>query len=332
MAAPSKYVIGYGLLSKLEASYNAGGALSTSTDGVILEELAQLKISYANDGARPAAPGTAGYQQRVAPSGGFADLTAKVAPKGSGSAYSASVTPNIHSLLRACGFDGTLVTTGGSESWTYTPTPLPSGGFGSDVQSLYARGQLYPLTGMIGDVTFDVTGPAVPVATFAMKGLIAPNLISEVTLPAITYPALGFDAPKAVSLGLNLFGVSTFVVRKATFKMNRLVNPRLDVNATGHAGFAPGRRTPQLDVEIETPLFSASNLFVAFNAATVASTWSLGTFGAAQYNRYAVSGPKAQLMAPPEETSDGEVSITKLSLQLNPSTWGASDEVSWLFN
>jgi hypothetical protein len=329
MPAPSKFVIGYGLLAKLEASYNAGGSPSTATDGVLLEELAQLKFSYANDGARPAPPGTAGYQTRVRPSGRAVELTAKVAPKGAGAAYSASVLPNVHALLRASGMDAVINTTGGSESVTYTPTPLPSAGYGSDVMSFYGRQQLYLLQGMLGDWSLELAGPTVPVLTLAMKGL-APTQFSDSALPAITYPALSIDPPKATSIAF-VYGSVTPVVRRVSLKLARAINPRLDINAGGHVGFAPGRRTPQLDVEVETAaLAGAADWWNDFDTALGAAISF--TVGSVQYNKYSITCAKAQLMQPPEESNDGEVSITKLSFQLNPSALNASDEISWVFN
>src|SRR4051812_21177752 len=123
----AKSIVIHGMTCLVEASYNAGGSPATSTDGVQLAELPQLVPDWANDGARAMPPGTTGYQRRVGASGRFATASFKAEPKGAGAAYSASVTPNIHKLLRAAGFDAAVTVTGGSEKWTYTPTPGPVG-------------------------------------------------------------------------------------------------------------------------------------------------------------------------------------------------------------
>src|SRR4051812_18130209 len=131
-------IVVYGLTALIEASYNAGGAPSTATDGIQLAELPELVPSYAQDGSRASPPATTGSQRRVPPTGKTAALTAKLEPKGAGAAYSASVVPNFHTLLRMAGFDGVGSFTGGSEKWTYTPTPGPTG-YGSGVINAYAR-------------------------------------------------------------------------------------------------------------------------------------------------------------------------------------------------
>lgn len=327
MPAPTKIVKGYGLLSKLEASYNAGGSPSTSTDGILLEELATLKITPANDGARPGPPGTGGYQKRVVPSGHFADISAKFAPKGAGAAYSASVVPNIHTLLRSSLMNGAVTTTAGSEKWEYTPCAITDT-LASLVQSFYARGQLYAPQGILGDWTLTIDGPSVPMLDWHGMGLM-PTLPTDITLPSITYPLASVDPPKATNIAFT-YGAFTPVLRKLSLKWGRRLAPRLDVNSGGHAGFWGVTRTPQLDVEFETPAAATSDWFGAFSTANQ-TTWTL-TVGSVQYNKYTIFGPAAQPMAFPEESADGDVSITKVSLQLNPSAIGANDELTWRFN
>src|SRR5581483_7647925 len=141
-----------GLTGKLEASYGAGGAPSASTDGIQLAETPQITIGYGYNGDRPAPPGTMGYQRRAQPNGRTASVPFKAEVKGAGAAYSSSVVPSIHTLLRICGFDAAVTTTVGAEKWVYTPTPGPVG-YGSGVFNAYARGELYPLTGAYADWT-----------------------------------------------------------------------------------------------------------------------------------------------------------------------------------
>lgn len=327
MAAPTKIVKGYGLLSKLEGSYNSGGSPSTSTDGIVLEELATLKLTPANDGTRPPPPGTGGYQKRVPPSGFVADLSAKFAPKGSGAAYSASVFSNIHTLLRASLMNAAVTTTGGLEKWEFTPcaiTDVPA----SLVHSVYGRGQLYLPQGVLGDWTLTLNGPDVPVFEYHGMGLM-PALPTDVTLPSITYPLASVDPPKATNIAFT-YGAFTPVLKKLTLKWGRKPNPRLDINVGGHAGFWGVTRTPQIDLEFETPAAATFDAFNTFSGAGSAA-WTL-TVGSIQYNRYTIFGPAAQLLGFPDEAADGDVSITKVSLQLNPSAFGLNDELTWRFN
>lgn len=328
--APTKVIKGFGLTSKLEASYNAGGSLSPSTDGVQMEELATFKITPANDGSRPTPPGGLGSQRRVAPSAFTGDLTCKVAPKGAGAAYSASVVPNIHTLLRSCGFDGAVTTTGGSEKWEYTPI-APGSTVASLVQGIYGRGQLYPFQGVLGDFTLTIPAGGIPIFEYHGMGIAAQP--TDVTLPMITYPNLGQDPPKATNIGFQINSVPfAFVIREVRIKWGRKVSPRLDANAAGvHAGLWGQSRTPTMEIDVETPASSLMDLWQMFTAAPGQFGWQL-TIGTAQYNKYVILGPTAQQMALPDEKADGEVSISTLPLQLNPSAVSANDEMLIRFN
>jgi hypothetical protein len=332
MPAPTKFATIYGLALKLESSYNNGGAPSLSTDGVQLEELFDYQPQYANDGARAAPPGMLGYQRRVAPSGRYGEPKFKVAPKGFAAAYSASNTPNVHVPLKICGLDGAVTVTGGLEKWVYTPT-VGLTGYASGSGYLYGHGELYAVQGLLGDFTLNVAVGEIPTLDFALKG-VQPADVTDVSLPAITYPTLGTDPPKATGLTLSILGIATFSVRKATLKWGRAVGPRLDANVSGgHAGFAPGRRTPSLDITIENPALSVLDLYGAFRDAYNNAIWQF-TVGTVQYNRHKWSGPAAQLMAPPKlsvESSSG-ISLADLSLQLNPTTIIASDDLTVTFD
>jgi hypothetical protein len=333
MPAPTKFVFGYALLAKLEASYNAGGSLAAATDAVLLEEHIRFKPSqYANDGARPAPPGTVGYQRRTVPSGRFAPFPAKVAPKGAGAAYSASVVPTGHALLRASGLDGAVTTTGGLEKWDYTPSPIIGGGYGSNVIEIYGRGQKYPFTGVLGDWTFGFKAGEIPALNFAMQGL--QGAVSDVaysTLSTLAYPNSAQDPPKAVNVGFTWNGIASSIIRELTIKYGRKIGARLDANVGGHAGFGPGSRTPTMEITIEAPALATADYFNAFDTA-VGGAWTF-TIGTVQYNRYTILGPLAQLMAAPEEDEDAEgVSLLKLAFQLNPSSILQNDELTWRYN
>lgn len=337
MPAPQKLNTIYALLAKLEASYNAGGAPSPTTDGILLEERPKLTLAYANDGARPATGLTLGHQRRAKPTGRTGSFPVKHAAKGAGAAYSASVWPSLHVLLRAAGFDAAVDTTLGAEKYTYTPTPGPTG-YASASLSAYLRGELVPLTGVLADLTsWAFQGPHVPVFEFALQGLV--GAISDAGVPAITYPGLALDAPRAVNVTFTLGNLTQAVVRSATLKLGRKLTPRLDVNsAAGHAGFAPGERAPTLEVVYETPALATT----PFTAAATIDPYQLydaGTpvacslaIGGTQYDKYHWAFPAAQIEKAPEEADDGPVACTKLSLQLNPSTIAANDDLSIIFD
>jgi hypothetical protein len=325
MAAPAKLITIYGLLGKTEASYGVGGSLAAATDGLLAEELPKFTPGYANDGLRAAPPSNLGYQPKVAPSGKFVDpFPFKHAPKLPGNAYSASNFWTAHNPLRWCGFDGAVTTTGGLEKWVYTPTPGPTG-YASGVMSGYARGELWPITGVLGDFTWGFKGPEVPVFDFTFKGLL--GNYTDVAVPSITYPFNGQNALKSVNVALSLFGVTQVAVREATLKLGRTLQPRLDVMTSGHLGFVPLRRTPTLEVLVETPAIATQDFYAAWEAAQNGA-WSLGINQGTQYNRYKFSGSAAQLMSAPKLEDDGAIALTRLTLQLVPTLLTNNDDLT----
>jgi hypothetical protein len=330
----TKLITIFGCTGKLESSYNAGGTPSTSTDGILLEELPKLALSYANDGMRPPPPATSGAQRRVTPSARIASVPLTVAAKGGVSAYSGSVSPNISALLQMAGFAATLTVTGGSESVVYKPAAGATG-FSSGVLNLYARQQLYRLTGVYADLEIDADGPVVPQWKFGLQGLA--GAIDDNSVPSITYQNLGVDPPKATNIGFTLGNLTGAVVRKFGYKHNRQLGPRLNINAGGHAGFSPGSRSPTLVVTVETAAFATT----PFTGVSTIDPWRLrdaGTelacslqVGSVQYNRWKLATSKAQVVDV-QENEDGPTSLTDLTLQFNPSDLTQSDDVQITFD
>jgi hypothetical protein len=294
-------------------------------------------LGYANDGARSMPPGTTGYQRKVGASGRTGSTTFKAEPKGAGAAYSSSVTPNIHKLLRAAGFDAAVTLTGGSEKWVYTFSPGPVG-YASLVANLYARGELYPLQGIYSDFLIGADGPVVPIAEFAVQGLLG-AISDSITPPSIAYPLATVDPPKAanITFAYGNYAVNA-IVRKWQIKAGREISPRMNQNAGGHAGFSIGRRTPQLEVTYETPALVGSP-FHSSAGIDPYQLFDLGTplafslqVGSVQYDRHKWTGPAAQIMAPPTLDADGPTALTTLTLQLNPSAINANDELTGTFD
>lgn len=323
-----------GLAGIVEASYNAGGTITPATDGIQLAESFDLQLAYGNDGSRVAPPGTLGYQKRVAPIGATASATLKIEPKGSGSAYSASVKPVGHVLRRLAGWEAAVTTTGGAEKWVYTPSTDPAS-VGSGALDLYAYGEKFPLTGVLADWTLGADGPVVPLEEFAIQGLL--GSVDDVAVPGtLAYPYPTLLPPLSAGAGLFTLGLFTAaVLRKWQIKMGRSISPLLNQNtAAGHAGFRSGRRTFQLEVTFESPAKATTPYHAAstidskrlYDAGTEVS-WSIVN-GSAQYNKRTLSGPKAQIMAPPKSAADGDTVVTTLTLQLNPTTLGSNDEVT----
>jgi hypothetical protein len=329
-----------GLTGKLEASYGAGGSPSNATDRILLEEPAEPSLEYAYDGARQPAPAMFGYLRRATPIGRGGSVAFKVAAKGAGAAYGASVLPNIHNLLRMAGFDAAIVTTGGSETVTYTPSLSPTLGgaaLASGVFNCYARAQVFPITAAYLDLAITADAPHHPVWEFSLKGLI--GAIADTVVPSITYPTLTLDPPKSANVAFTLGNFTGAVLRSWSLKLGRQIGMRMNHNAAGgHGGFVVGRRTPVLEVLLEASSLQAT----PFHAATAIDPYNLYDaatqldcslqIGSVQYNKWKFTAGKVQIMAPPTEENEDGAALWRLQLQCNPATISASDDLTFLFN
>jgi hypothetical protein len=231
-----------------------------------------------------------------------------------------------------------VTTTGGAEKWVYTPTPGPAG-YGSGVFNAYARGELYPLIAAYADWTLMGDSNGIVYLTATVQAILG-AITDQITPPAITYALAAIIPPTAV--GASMFSLGNFtnaILQKWTLKGGRKITARLNQNsAGGHAGYAIGNRAPTLDVTYETPALTTTPFHAAsaidpynlYDAATqVAASIKVG---AAQYNKSTWAAPAAQIMSPPQTTDNGDVVVTNLSLQLNPSAANANDELTVTFD
>lgn len=313
-----KLVTLYGLTGKTEASYKAGGALAL-TDGILLAEPANMTIDFVHDGARAPNPGNSGQARRAKPSGASGAFAAKIEAAGAGATYSASVLAQVlHTLMRISGHGATLDSTAGAQKYTFAPV---SSGFASGVLNAYARGQLYPLTGAYADFSFSFDGPGFLMMEFAVQGLI--GAVSDVSVPAITYPNHAVP-PKCENIALSIGGTS-FVVRKGSFKANRKISPRADVNAAGHAGFTLGTRAPTLELTVEAKALATFNPYTLRENGTVQAVTF--TVGGTQFNRLVFTASQAQITGVTEE-ADEDTALWTLAFALSTSGPAAEDDYS----
>ena len=319
----------FGARAKIETTYNTSSS-PANTDAILLSELPDLKVGYANDGARPMPPGTMGTQLRAAPSGRTGETTLKFEPRGAAAAYSASVLPNIHPIMRACGFDAVVVTTSGLETVTYTPTPGPTG-FASVSADLFARAQQYSLTGVFGDLTIGAVGPVVPTVEVAIKGVLASITDVALTGSLLSYGTLGsIIPPKAINVAFTVNGVSTLKLKSWQYKLNRAMGVRLNQNAGGHAGWSIGSRGPTFEFEVENPALSTIDFHTLRDAGTqFAIALTLGTV---QYNKWGFSTPSTCQILDVSDAAEDPTATVKVKCQINPSALGSNDDGTFLFN
>lgn len=343
MPAPAKLLHVLGLLAKEESTYGTAIALATTSDGVQLQYsdnfiAAPFTIDYAFDGDLGPAVATLGNIKRVAPSGRSikGDLPTRARP--AGAAYSASVVPSIHKLLKSAGFDAAATTTTSSEKWTYTPT-APGATFTSLTEELYTRGEKWPVVGVVSDLKIEFANPAPPIWTFMQQGILS-AMPSDVTAPTITYPLQTVSPPLASSVALTLgnFTSANAVVMSGSFELRRTVHPRVALsNSAAHLGFMPGDRSPIMKVVLEataltTTPYTAAAAFDPYNLRDSGQNLAVTlAFGTTQYNRYSISMPQAQVIDVVPQ-NNGPIATVELTLAPYVTSVTASDDVTITFD
>lgn len=328
--ASEKQVTLFGLLGDVEPSYGTGtpGTLSPATDGILLMEPAILTPDYIDDGERGLQPGAAGQMIRSFKSGLFSEFTPRVAMRGAGVAYSASVVPpDLHTFLLISGHQGTVDTTPASEKWTYVPESGPTG-FDSGFFRGYSRGQAYDMLGGYGSMMFHAEDVSAMFFEPTVTGFM--TLPTDVALPAITYVNAALKPPKFINVALNLNGVSSgWKVRSFSFTQNRELSPRADGSGAGHSGYTPGRRTPTIELVVEARALSTFNLFsLADQSTTMLLTF---TCGSAQYNRMTFTANNFQITEA-EDDEDGATALWSITGICAASTPIANDDYEIVFD
>jgi hypothetical protein len=319
----------FGAMVKEEASYGVGATFSLAQDGVLLRGPATLARAFVSAGERGPSPSGMGLLKRAQPMGKTGTVALEVEYAGGGAAYSASVKPNFHRLMRAAGYTATLDSTGASESYTYAPetwdgTVPPS--FTSIAAELYARGEKVVLAGAYADLALSAEAGAMPIATFNLSGI--PGDASDTALPAIVYPSV--IPPKVETFSFQLGTYTAAKVRSVEFALNRTIAER------SIYGYAVGRRAPTLTVTMEAPIFDTSSPWhtatelhpVKLMEAATALSLSL-TMGVTQYNRLTLNAPAA-IITNVEESEEDPVALTTLTIELAQSDAQTGDDHEWV--
>lgn len=341
MPAVAKTINVLGAIGKLETTYGTAVSLAT-TDAILLNYPdrnvgAPITVEYSYDGNVGPSPGNLGSLAQAQPGGKSYRGDLPVRLKGAGAAYTASVVPALaHLMLPISGFDaGTLST---STSWTYAPFAAASP-YKSATMTMYARGETYPMKGVVANWAYTFDNPGPPTHTFSIFGMQS-SVITDVTLPSLTYPNLSVEPPNANGIVFSWGSFTTnAVVYSGSFNMNRTVEPRVALTSgTGHEGFIPGGYTPELTLVVEatafaggaTPTSAGYDPFLVYEAATKLAL-SI-RFGSTQFNRWTHSFTNMQIAKPPVPTAVGRAACYQLVLRPSASTPIAQDEMSVLFD
>lgn len=305
MPVPAKLVTLLGLLGKEEATYGTAIALTSTSDGLLMQFTdrnigAPASIEYAFDGDLGPSVASGATTKRAAPAGRSFRAQLPFRAKGAGSAYAAATVPNVHKILKASGFDAAVTTTTGSEKWTYTPTPEGTT-YTSLTLNAYARGELWAASGVVGNLSINFDNQAPPVWTFDARGIA--SVPTDSSVPTITYPSFSTIPPLASSATVVIGSFTTnAVVLGGSFTYNRGIdNPRVPISGN-HLGFVPSGRGPRLTFTVEatafvgSPYHTSAGLDPTLLREAATSIAVSVQFGSTQYNRYKIELPTAQLV------------------------------------
>jgi len=350
MTAP-KTLVQWGYAAKIESTYGTINAPGVG-DGVLLKAVPQVDIPHwLNDGNRGVTPGGAG-RQNAPKSGRWGGYKAIMEGIGFGAAYSAGNKPHGDSLIQSAGFTSTGAFTGGQENYLYNPATQPTA-LTSVTSDVNLSGQLYRLYGAYSDLNIVAAGPVIPDWNFDIVGIM--DFVTDAAIPVYTsYPAMANLPMKADAITATIGLYTAARVKSFNLKINRnFKNPRVNLaNATtfGHAGFTPGYRNVQLEMVIERETETVAS---PWNAASTLNPYRLAeeanpvllklSVGSVQYKRWHIftgngltagaPNPAAQaILADVKDTAEGPTATWTLTFDLFASTYGASDDVSILFN
>jgi len=341
MAAPAKLVQIMGFLGKEEATYGTAIAVTTTADGIQLQyenrDYPWASIEYAFDGDLGPSVGNLGTVLRAAQGGQSVKFEAVTRAKGAGAAYSATVVPSIHRLLKAAGFDAASVTTASSEKWTYTPTG-PGTTYTSLTTELYGRGEKFPCVGMISDWSFDFTNQAPPIHKFTLSGLLN-SAVVDVATPTITYPLTSIQAPLAQNVSLTLGSLTTnAVILSGSFTLGREILARSVLSGTaGHLGFIPRGIMPDVKVVLEATAlvgspYTGASAFDPYLLQSTGQNFAFTVqFGATQYFRWKLVSAQAQVTAAAPTVVNG-IACWELTIRPYTSTPVANDAFTIVFD
>ncbi len=339
---PAKLLHVIGLLAKEESTYATAVSLTTTADGVQLQYAdrnigAPMEIGYDFDGDMGPSVSALGKVLGVSPSGRSVsgDLPTRARP--GGAAYSATVVPSLHRLLKAAGFDAALTTGAGVEKWTYTPTPAATTPT-SLTMGLYTRGELWSALGALCNLKIDFANPAPPIWTFPTSAILS-SLPSDAAAPSITYPLQSVQPPLASSISLVLGSLSAnAVVRSGSYDLQRQMSPRVAISgAGGHLGFVGGDRMPILKVTLEATAlvgspYTSSTAFDPYQLRESAQSIAASVqFGSTQYFRYKLAFAQCQVIEA-KPSNDGAVATVDLTLRAYNSTASSNDDMSITFD
>lgn len=336
----SKQLILLGMMGKLEGAYAGGGALSATTDGILMRQAAEAQRSYRTSGARPFQVASGGPGRRVRPGGRIITFPLSMEFRGRQAAYSGTDTlpDGLHTMMLVSGHTAAF-NAAPTPQWLFTPTSGPT--WSSLVAEGYSRGQKWPMIGGYADFGFEVdVANDATFWDFPISAMLSAEA-TDVAAPSITW----YDGsklppePAGVTVTMGLFTAG--VVSRITGRKNQNIFPRGAITAAGRlAGFGMGRaRRFEVVVEFEALALTTAD---PWSAAGTINPYELQNTAkgvlleftvnpSVQYNRWKFSAPQAYCTNV-EEIGNEAAALWRATFECAVSNPGANDDYTVLVN
>ncbi|MDH4100605.1 MAG: hypothetical protein OEV28_08515 [Nitrospirota bacterium] len=277
-----------------------GGILALNVKVDVDIKMLPRNVTKASLGKRADVPGSR-----------LARITFRAEMKGPGSAYSTTVKPALSPYLRGCGYAETVDATPGTEKTTYVPA---STGAPSLTIWSYEDGVIKKLIGCRGNVKFSTEAGGIVYADFDFIGvwdglvdgaMLAPTF-EGTTPPVFLNGSFTIDSYAAIIKGFNIDRANKLYLRESA-------------NASsGYLSAVITDRDFNGSIDPEMVLKATYDWYGKWQAGTPGAL-SIGYVGATQYNKFKITGPKAQYRKVSDADREGQT-VADTAFQLAENT------------
>jgi hypothetical protein len=304
--------------ARAETTYGVYKTVTFATNGYAVRTIDRPEISrgWLAENLRDTwFTGGLGELAATSPSGEFHELDVEIPIHGAAAAYATTVTPNIHPFLLAAGFSGAVVTTTGTESWTYTPTDSPGTGL-----SMLTRmeGKQYQSVG--GVVTsWSISAAAGEYVTFGAKifAYAPATTITEVSIGTIVLPTTAPIQFKQATATISSYAP---VMRSFEWMCENTYAARGDgLQTKGHAGYRITRRRLEFRPVVEHADITNYNPEGDWDSSTQ-RTLDMALDAQADYNRFTINVDDARVIDFSVSDGDGLALVEPVYRCFTPSS------------
>lgn len=289
------------LAIKAEATSGVDSVPTLAANAISVVGVPTLNLAYMEPGLRDdVVSGVLGTVDRAPPAGRNISFDVTVEVKGYGAAYSGAFLPDADVLWRASGLSKTVVTTGGSESVTYTTL---DDSMETATAYCWTANKLWKIVGCVAAPKLSLRALQRGLLTYTVRGKLATDpATTAFSAPTLnqTVPPLWHSAAAQIGTWTTASG-EPLILSSADIDFGTVVSERPSAGATdGLIGFIISDRKVRLTESVEQVTLSTFDPYAASkqNSSGAIDTKAQLQIGTAQYNRLKVFTGRWALEAP----------------------------------